>query len=296
MKKNNYRSPINYLGNKSRVAEIIIKELYANAINIIEPFAGSAIISLNSKVKNIFLYEKNPWTVQLLEYFKETPSETIINNTMEIIKDYKLSSYRNIPFNFKEVNHEGYSLVNREAFNKLRDDFNIDKSIEKLLVLIIYGFNHYLRFNSKKSFNVPVGKTHYYKKMDFYINDFCQKIKQKNVSIKNLDYKNIDLTFFGKEDTVFYIDPPYLITTAPYNLDWSESEEISLYEWIGTLNDLGYKFILSNVIEANGKINVYLKKLIDDLSLNVFDINRRYLNSNYRKLKKYSREVLVKNY
>lgn len=296
MKENNYRTPLNYLGNKSRMAKYVLFEIPKGLINIVEPFSGSAVISLNSEIQNVFLNDSNEWTMKLLKYFKDNKSETIIKNSINIIKKYELSCYKNLSKDFKELKNEGYSLLNKNGFNELKRDFNFEQDIEKLFVLLIYGFNHYLRFNSKGEFNTPVGKTHYYKNMDFLIEDYCNKIQSKKIKFSIDSYLKIDLTKFDVNNTLFYIDPPYLITSAPYNDSWNENDEVELYEWVEKLDNLGFKFIISNVIEANGKSNNYLNNVIKKLSLNVIEVERRYLNSNYRKIKKHSKEVLVKNH
>lgn len=51
-----------------------------------------------------------------------------------------------------------FAKFNKENYHKLRDDFNSNKdNMIKLYVLLIYGLNRTLRFNSKGEFNLPVG-------------------------------------------------------------------------------------------------------------------------------------------
>ena len=53
---------------------------------------------------------------------------------------------------------------NKEAYYKMRSDFNNDKDDMMLLyMLLIYGFNRMLRFNSKGDFNLPVGNVDFNK-------------------------------------------------------------------------------------------------------------------------------------
>ena len=94
---------------------------------------------------------------------------------------------------------------------------------------------------------------------------------------------------------MYYFDPPYLITQAPYNATWTENDEIDLLKKLDELNKKGYKFALSNVIESNGKTNEILKKWAK--KYNIIYLNRKYLNSNYRKKNiTIAQEVLITNY
>src|SRR5690606_18079391 len=108
-------------------------------------------------------------------YFYETSSVKIVESIELIIRKYKLTYSRIKPKDYYKVyKYEGLSNYNREGYLKLRDSYNKKPTPEKLLVLLIYGFNHYIRFNSKGKFNVPVGKV-----------DFSESIFNKTVKFAN---------------------------------------------------------------------------------------------------------------
>lgn len=68
-----------------------------------------------------------------------------------------------------------YSKYNKDAYLKMRQDYNKNKdNVLLLYLLLIYGFNHMIRFNSKGDFNLPVGN------VDF----------NKNVYIALINYLN----------------------------------------------------------------------------------------------------------
>ena len=48
-----------------------------------------------------------------------------------------------------------YAHYNKEAYLKLRADFNNNHDLLILYLLLIYGFNHMIRFNSAGQFNLP---------------------------------------------------------------------------------------------------------------------------------------------
>ena len=109
----------------------------------------------------------------------------------------------------------------------------------------------------------------------------------------NTDF--IKFALYKNSNALYYFDHPYLITQAQYNVSWSESDEKDLLSLLDTLNEKGIKFALSNVIESNGKVNKILKEW--SKKYHVHYLNRKYLNSNYRKKNiTIAQEVLITNY
>lgn len=288
-------SPLNYTGNKYKLLNQIIPyvsdEKYETFVDI---FAGSGLVGLNSISKKIILNDNDKITISLLNYFKNNDYEYIINQMDEIIKKYGFTdTYRNGTKIYKEEKHEGLSKYNKEAFNLLKEDYNKEPSTEKLFALIIYGFNHYIRFNQKGLYNVPVGKVDYSKSLREKTIEYANVLKEKNVEILCNDFRNEKL--YNYENAIYYFDPPYIITQAPYNHKWTEEDEKDLLKLLDTLNKKKYKFALSNVIESNGKTNDLLINWSKKYNTNYLD--RKYLNSNYRKKNiTIAREVLITNY
>ncbi len=289
-------SPINYQGNKSRIVNELLDYIPKDTTSIHEIFCGSAILSLASEVHDIYLNDISTYAIQLLKYFQQNSAEKIIQNTDNIIRQYGLTNtYYEGKSKYYENKHEGLSRYNKDAYNKLKKDYNTDKTIDKLFVLIIYGFNHYLRFNNKNMFNVPVGKIDFVKSLRQKTYEYCRAINSKQISFSNLDFKEDILYKQSDKKALFYFDPPYLITTTTYNSSWKETDEKALLNILDRLNDSGYRFMLSNVIESNGKENVILKKWMK--GYNVHYVNRQYLNSSYHKKNiTKSIEVVITNY
>lgn len=287
-------SPLNYTGNKFKLLNQIIPLLKNDTDEFIDVFAGSGLVGLNSNQKNITLNDNNKITIELLEYFKNNEPNKIIDSIDSIIKKYGFTdSHRNGLHFYKEEKHEGLSKYNKEAFAKLKEDYNNNPSIEKLFALIIFGFNHYIRFNSKGLFNVPVGKVDYSTSLRKKTIEYTEAFKNKKIRISSLDFR--DEKLYKNEKAFYYFDPPYLITQAPYNVLWNEEDEKDLLSLLDKLNERGIKFALSNVIESNGKVNKILKEW--SKKYNVHYLNRKYLNSNYRKKNiTIAQEVLITNY
>lgn len=287
-------SPLNYTGNKFKLLNQIIPLLDHNCTEFVDVFAGSGLVGLNSSINNIVLNDNNKITIDLLKYFKDNEAENIINNMDSIIKEYGFTdSHRNGLHYYKEEKHEGLSKYNKNAFNNLKNDYNNEPTIEKLFALIIFGFNHYIRFNGKGLYNVPVGKVDYSSSLRAKTVEYVNGFKNKKIKLTNYDFRNKEL--YKKKTAFYYFDPPYLITQAPYNVSWNENDEKDLLNLLDELNERGIKFALSNVIESNGKVNELLKKW--SKKYNVHFLNRKYLNSNYRKKNiTIAKEVLITNY
>lgn len=287
-------SPLNYTGNKFKLLGQILPFIDKKSNKIIEIFCGSALVSLNTNAKEIILNDNNKYIIELLNYFKDNDSKTIINDIDKIIEKYGFtdSNKNGLKF-YKEEKHEGLSKYNKEAYNKLKNDYNQNPSTDKLFALIIYGFNHYIRFNSKGLFNVPVGKVDYSASLRKKTDEYCNAFKNKKIKISNLDFRNKKL--YKDKEALYYFDPPYLITQAPYNNQWTEKDDKQLFEILDELDKNNIKFALSNVIESNGKTNEELIKW--SKKYNVHHLDRKYLNSNYRKKNiTIAKEVLITNF
>jgi len=287
-------SPLNYTGNKYKLLKQILPIVDNNSDKLVEVFAGSALVGLNSNYKNIVLNDNSKITVSLLKYFKSNKAEIIFKDIDHIINYYGFTdSYRNGLHYYTEEKHEGLSKYNKIPFNNLKEDYNISPRVDKLFALIIFGFNHYIRFNSTGLFNVPVGKVDYSASLRKKTIEYTQAFDKKNIKILNYDFR--DKRLYNESSAFYYFDPPYLITQAPYNNMWNENDEKDLLNLLDELNHRGIKFALSNVIESNGKINSILKEW--SKKYNVHYLNRKYLNSNYRKKNiTIAQEVLITNY
>lgn len=289
-------SPLNYQGNKSRIVDYLLALLPDDTTSIREIFCGSAILSFASQVNQIHLNDINPYILDLIRYFHNNEAEAIITQADEVIERYGLTNtfYQGRAI-YPEFQHEGLSRYNKDAYNLLRADYNTDKDIVKLFVLLIYGFNHYLRFNNKDEFNVPVGKVDFVKTLRDKTRTYCNAIRNKQLHITNLDFRCEQLYIEAEQTTLFYFDPPYLITQAPYNISWTEQDERDLLNLIDGLNGNGYRFILSNVSQSNGKRNNLLCDWMQ--KYNVRHIHRQYLNSSYQKKNlSAADEVVISNF
>lgn len=288
-------SPLNYTGNKAKALREI-KGLFPCKVNLfVDAFCGSGIVSFNSEANEIICNDANEHIVNLLKYLYDNDAETVISEMEKIICKYGFTDSTNKNNVYIEHKHEGLSRYNKAPFERLKADYNNNPKIELLFALVIYGFNHYLRFNSKDQYNVPVGKVDFSESLRRKTREFCCEIKKYPCTFSVTDFRNPLLYEKCDKDSLIYFDPPYLVTTAPYNSSWTQKDDDDLFELFDKLAAKGLRVALSNVFSSNTKINT---RLIEwSKKYTVHHLQRQYRNANYQKINKAdSDEVLITNF
>lgn len=297
-------SPFNYTGGKYKLLEQLQKLFKEDEI-FLDIFTGGANVGINSKSSKIIFNDANAKIISLMEYIKNIDIEELLKKIDNIIVDYGLSNTMLYGYEYYSCNSsEGLANCNKEAFLKLREDYNkkLNEGIEDyslLYVLIVFSFNNQIRFNSRGEFNLPVGKRDFNSKMRNKLILFSKKLKEKDIEFYSKDFREIDISKIPK-NTFVYCDPPYLITTAGYNENgmWTDKEEKDLLNFLKELDKKGLKFALSNVLESKNKENKILKDWILENNFYCNYLKKDYSNSNYQRKEKdsVSVEVLVTNY
>ncbi|RIA93342.1 S-adenosyl-L-methionine-dependent methyltransferase [Glomus cerebriforme] len=214
------KSPINYTGNKYKLLKQILPFLPKKINKFIDVFGGSGTMIANVPAKKYFYNDNNSYIVSLIEYFKKNSYEFITEKIEELVKKFSLSdSYKNGYEAYKIVGNKGLSENNKESYKKLRDYYNETGDVSTLFCLIIFGFNHQIRFNEKKLFNIPVGKADFNEKVRKNLEKFCRKLKSIDIEIKNKDFSEFLKEMEINSADFVYCDPPYFITKATYNDD-----------------------------------------------------------------------------
>jgi len=162
-----------------------------------------------------------------------------------------------------------------------------------LYLLLIYGFNRMLRFNSKGEYNLPVGNVDFNKNTEIALIDYFRLTKQKNIQFYNLDFLDFFKQIEFHEDDFVYLDPPYLITFSEYNKLWNEETEKRLLEFLEWLDNQNVKFAVSNVSHYKGKINHQFYEW--SKQYNSFDIKSNYISYHDNSNKEF-KEVLITNF
>ena len=304
----NIISPLNYTGAKKGNQLEDIKSNFPKNINkFVDLFTGGLNVGININANKIIANDNCKELIYIFIYFYNSKYDEIHNNIMKIIKDYNLSDTVKHSYEFYKCNSSsGLQSYNKDKYLKLRNDVNeklisdnmIDNDYLKLFILIVYGFNNQLRFNKKGGFNIPCGKRDYNMKIRDKLKLFIDRMNIQTLEFKSKDFRQYDITKLNENDFV-YADPPYLITSASYNNNWTETEETDLLNFLDELDNKNIKFALSNVTIHNNKENTQLIEW--STKYNIIKLNKKYKNSNYNKNRTRSnqtktQEVLITNY
>lgn len=296
-----YRSPLFYVGDKYKLYPKISKYFPKTINRFIEPFTGGGSVFLNVNANEYLLNDIDTNVINIHQFLMEQSEnpKAFFDNVFDIIQQYNLShSYIKdiVPQELKdEWIKTYYAKFNKDGFDKLKADYNssTEKSVLHLYLLLIFGFNRMLRFNSKGEYNLPVGNVDFNKNTETALHDYFRLTKQKNIQFFNLDFLDFFRQIEFQEDDFVYLDPPYLITFSEYNKLWNEETEKRLLDFLEWLDSQNVKFAVSNVSHYKGKINQQFLEW--SRQHNSFDIKSNYISYHDNSNKEF-KEVLITNY
>lgn len=297
-------SPLNYIGGKARILDQLLPVFPEHINTFVDLFCGGCNVGINTKANNYVYNDSNRELIGLLKMFLRLNTSTILKRMDEIVEHYGFSKTKDHNFAYYGGNPmKGVSRYNKDPFLRLRQDYNNsprnNQHYVMLYALVVFGFNNQMRFNDKGEYNLPVGKRDFNEVIRRKLEVFVDKLKAQQPVIQNKDFRRFDINHLDNQSLV-YLDPPYLISTATYNEGggWTEKDELDLLDFMDNLNARGIRFALSNMLEHKGRKNQLLIDWIGQRDLQVVDIIMDYSNSNYQVEGKNSGtvEVLVKNY
>lgn len=295
------RSPFFYVGDKYKLVPEI-RPLFPDRINrFVEPFVGGGSVTLNVNANEYLLndIDSNVISIHKLLCSYAKKEEAFFRAFYNIVDEYKLScSFRHdiIPEELKKENVKTYfARFNKTPYERLRADYNAsDRSnVLMLYVLLIYGFNRMLRFNSKGDFNLPVGNVDFNANTEQALRDYFREMSNKKVKWYSKDFRSFLKQIRWEEDDFVYLDPPYLITFSEYNKLWNVDTENDLLHLLDVLNLKGCRFAISNVTHYKGKENVAFIEWAQKYYTH--SIKSNYISYHDNTIKQFN-EVLVTNY
>jgi DNA adenine methylase len=242
---------LKWAGNKYRVLEMITKALPPGK-RLIEPFSGSAAVSLNTNYSRYWLNDLNQDLIDLYRQLADCASEYI---------DYAASFFT------EENNQEKNYYQLREVFNNTND--NLERSA-LFLYLNRHSYNGLCRYNKKGLFNAPFGS---YKKIYFPKNEltlFAEKAK--HIKLTHESFEKVMQR--AKPGDVVYCDPPYVPLsdtanfTKYYQHDFGTTEQEQLADLAEMLANNGISVIISNHNTA------YTRKIYQQARLKKFTVPR----------------------
>ena len=233
------RSPLFYVGDKYKLMPQLI-EYFPKKIDLyVEPFFGGGSSQLSVDANRYALNDIDTYIIKIHQMLVSYSCRRtqFFDEIFKLIDNYGLScsySGKSIPNELKkEYPKTYYAKYNKLAYEKLKKDYNENKDdIIKLYLLLIYGFNHMIRFNKKGDFNLPVGNVDFNNNVFNALNDYFDIQGKRKIIFSSEDYKVFLNGLCLDENSFIYLDPPYYISQSEYNKFWSEKDEVDLYNYL----------------------------------------------------------------
>lgn len=276
-------TPFNFTGSKFKLLGQLLPEFDYSKSNFFDVFCGGGSVYTNVSDK----YD----TILVNDIIKD-----LIGIHQELIESDKIIERTKLICPEK---------TDESAFLKLREDYNNQNSPDKLWALMLSCTSNMMRFNQKFKFNQTFGKRSWNSSTEKKVDDFKKHIRtySDKITFTSKSFYELDV----KENTMYYLDPPYgriknidgtigkkQISEAGYNAFWKEDDDKKLYDFIHKINDSGSSFMVSGVLHHNGLTCWMLDKLIND------GFNKKSLSFDYNKVSrigdKETVEVIIKNY
>lgn len=272
---------LKWAGGKTQLIDSIQKSIPTNFQNeqftYIEPFVGSGAVFFwmlenYPNMKNAVLNDINE---DLINCYKSIKNN--INELIAILKKWE-SEYH--AFQEDIDSRKEYYYLKRTQFNTRESSLVTQGAL--FIFLNRTCFNGLYRVNKSNGYNVPIGS---YKKPQICNEENLLSVSKalQNVTLLSGDYEEtLQHATSESSRTIFYLDPPYkpLSETSSFNSyskgEFNDSEQVRLKDFCHTINNNGFKWILSNsdMKNTNPENNFF-----DDL-YEKFKIQRVYARRN----------------
>ena len=297
------RSPLFYVGDKYKLMPQLKALFPENIKTFYDVFCGGGSASINVEADKFVMNDVNHKVIELHHHLQNNSVniEGFIQKMYALIEKYGLSlSEKGKSIKIEELKttyvKTYFSKYNKESYFKLRDDYNNDQSNTDLLyLLLIYGFNHMIRFNGQGRFNLPVGNVDWNKNVSKALENYASWYNRNDITLSSgMDFEDFVESRNLKPGDFLYFDPPYLITSSDYNKLWNEEAEHRLYVLLDRLTKKGIYWGLSNMVSCKGKRNEILLDWAQNY--NEYQIESNYISRFDNTVKKDSKEIYVTNY
>jgi len=231
--------PIPYQGSKRLLAPAILSFIGKNDFaRLIEPFAGSAAITLAAAKKNLFAeYVIADVLKPLTDIWR-----AVVDNPKKLSAGYR---------SLWESQREGDPT---KRFNEIRAKFNIDQDPSKLLYLLARCVKNAVRFSTKGEFNQSPDKRRQGMRPDTMDEEIysAYRLLHGRTQVICGDFRDV-LSMANSRDLI-YMDPPY--QGVSNTRDRRYVQGVQRGEMIGileTLNQRSIQYILSYDGNCGGK-------------------------------------------
>ena len=245
---------LKWVGGKTKllpkINPIITQLIQTNHITTyIEPFVGGGS-SLFNAIRN---YNFNTIIAADINNELIILYKTIQHNISKLIECLELLKCNITEDEYYDFRNE-YNLykLNTSIINKTIKNKTFDRNVYISALFIILNkssFRGLYRVNKNNEYNVPYGN---YKKISIFTDEYYNLLRETSKLIKNVqficcDYNELlDSVEVDINETLFYLDPPYLNTFDSYQLNSFDSKEFSKF-----ISDLPIKIVSNNEVFYN---------------------------------------------
>lgn len=265
------KTPFNWVGNKFKYIDVINNLVGNKKYNsVIDMFMGSGniLLNINTNANKMIGNDK----IKLLPCIY---IEIAKNKHVYTLEDVDIILNRFNRFSKKEDYY-----IFRDYWNEkyLNDKMDKDFIIETVLLLKMCS-NSMVRFNQKEGY-FNQGFRGLGKKDEFFtesmkrlcvdsVNSLTEILNKKEFDFTSEDFLNFK---DSNDNNLIILDPPYILRSDMYTVDWSKEHEDKLNKLImNTKND----FIYFNYLERDGIVNQELVDIIKKRGLTVVEINNK---------------------
>ena len=265
------KTPFNWVGNKFKYIDVINNLVRNKNYNsVIDMFMGSGniLLNINTNANKMIGNDK----IKLLPCVY---TEIAKNKHVYTLEDVDIILNRFNRFSKKEDYY-----IFRDYWNEkyLNDKMDKDFIIETVLLLKMCS-NSMVRFNQKEGY-FNQGFRGLGKKDEFFtesmkrlcvdsVNSLTEILNKKEFDFTSEDFLNFK---DSDDNNLIILDPPYILRSDMYTVDWNKEHENKLNELImKTKND----FIYFNYLERDGIVNQELVDIIKKRGLTVIEINNK---------------------
>lgn len=242
---------LKWAGNKYRIVDKI-RGLLPPGHRLIEPFAGSAAIFLNTDYEKTVVNDLNADLINLYVTLKEH-GPSFIDECKKLFTT--------------ETN-------TAEVYYQLREEFNHTSNSLRKASLFLYmnrhGYNGLIRYNADGKFNVPFGR---YKKPYFPFEEMMMFYQKSQMAeFTSMDFEAVMRR--AKLGDIIYCDPPYvpLSTTANFTSysagGFGPDEHLRLAQVADKLSKQGIPVLISN------HHNEFTREAYSSAEITAFEVQR----------------------
>lgn len=199
-------------------------------------------------VSEVVCIDKCKQLIELLNFLQTSDYRELVYSIKKVILKLGLSDSARYGYEYYDCSSSsGLAKFNREPYKRLRELYNNSPDPLLFLVLIIFGFNNQIRFNSLGEFNLPVGKRDFNDVLSKRLGCFIGRLRENPIRFTHCDFRDLDARLLKKMNAFLYLDPPYSLGTASYNENggWTEDDEKDLLNFLNECDIAGIRFALS---------------------------------------------------